>query len=393
MKIRKLLASAATALLIGTGLSLAVAAPASAHYSTVTGIAECQEDGTYTVTWRYESNAPGPIEAETKAMNSNPGQLADTIDGVLKGGQLFLSVWKEHQINNPGVRTMTGDWTAYFQSVGIPGDAKKVTTMVQTDWKHGPSEDPVGEVILPGDCKPPVVVPEKPAPMTGVEKVTSEPVCVEPANGDLTYTDSERTWTQDWTLDKAKNEWVLGDKVFSEWVVTATHTEAAKECRPPIPPGDLIEGEWSKPAVTCESKVGDEVGIVRELTSIPRGWDEETKTYVPRPEGAETVLQRDVHIVTAADLEGLEDCPVVTPPTEEPPVEEPPAEEPPVVTPPAPTETPAAVVPVSNDTPRLAATGGTPLNPWFLTLGALSVALGALSIMLTVLRRHPRSEV
>lgn len=133
---RKLTAAAVTALLALAGVAL-VAAPASAHTSKVTGVATCEADGTYSVLWTYNAtNVPKGVEAETKAMHSNPGQLA-IVDGVLKGGQVFLSVWSDHQINVPGAPVRTGNWTAQFKSTGIPGISTSASTMVQTDWKGG----------------------------------------------------------------------------------------------------------------------------------------------------------------------------------------------------------------------------------------------------------------
>ena len=156
MKIRKWLACTLAALLTVGGISLASAAPASAHTSKVTGVANCEADGTYTITWTYNAtNVPKHKEAETKATTTNKGSLA-VIDGVLNGGQVFLSVWTEHQVNVPGAPVKTGNWSAKFKTVGVPGTYKgDVTTMVQTDWKNGPSEDPVGSVRVDGKCKPP----------------------------------------------------------------------------------------------------------------------------------------------------------------------------------------------------------------------------------------------
>lgn len=173
--------AALVAALIALG-GVAVAAPASAHTGGVAGVAECKADGTYTVTWTYTAtNVPEGVEAETKAMTTTPGTLAP-IDGVAKGGQVYLSVWSDHQVNVPGAPVKTGNWSATFATVGIPGShVGKVTTMVQTDWRNGPSEDPVGEVSVDGTCKPdepePTPTPtETPEPTpTPTETTTPEP--------------------------------------------------------------------------------------------------------------------------------------------------------------------------------------------------------------------------
>lgn len=166
---RKITAAVTAALLALGGVALA-AAPASAHTGKVTGVAACEPDGTYSVTWTYNAtNVPEGVEAETKAMTTTPGSLAP-IDGVNKGGQVFLSVWSEHQVNVPGAPVKTGNWSGQFKTVGIPGTyVGDVTTMVQTDWLRGPSEDPVGKVRVDGSCStppikeyPPVVTPAAP---------------------------------------------------------------------------------------------------------------------------------------------------------------------------------------------------------------------------------------
>lgn len=220
---KKLVSVAITALLAIGGVAL-TAAPASAHTGKVNGVASCEADGTYTVTWTYNAtNVPNGVEAETKAMTTNQGSLAP-IDGVNKGGQIFLSVWSDHQINVPGAPVKTGNWSAQFKTVGIPGSFKgDVTTMVQTDWRNGPSEDPVGKVYVDGSCKPPVVVPEKPAPT-----VESVPVDTVDCKARVVTTVTTTT-TTDWKL--VDNVWVKDAPV----VTTATTTRAAtpQECAPP----------------------------------------------------------------------------------------------------------------------------------------------------------------
>lgn len=204
---------------IAAGIVLAGAVGgASAHTGGVSGVAECQSDGTVTVTWTYEAyNVPAGVEAETKAMTTSHGQL-QAIDGVDKGGQIFLSTWTEHQINNPGVPVKTGDWSAQFATVNVAPGSGVVTTMVQTDWLGGPSEDPVGSVEVPGTCDQPevpvYVTPvapilntlecyaegEKPSVTPGVTEGISYVVTEDPLNifhtaatpvGDNTYLNAE----------------------------------------------------------------------------------------------------------------------------------------------------------------------------------------------------------
>lgn len=224
------------AVALAVGGSVAVATPASAHTSNVSGVAVCQPDGTYTVEWTYNAvNVPNGIEAETKAMTTNKGSLAP-IDGINKGGQIFLSVWSDHQINVPGAPVKTGNWSAKFKTVGVPGNyVGDITTMVQTDWRGGPSEDPVGKVRVDGTCKPPR--PEQPAPLQGRDDVPSAPVCVEPKNGKAIVTTTSTTWTQAYVWNDSKG-WVLGDKVYSEPVIGTSEIDSP-DCVPPFVPNPV----------------------------------------------------------------------------------------------------------------------------------------------------------
>lgn len=172
---KKLVAGFTTALLAIGLAAVGVAAPASAHDSTLSGTAVCETDGTYTVTWTYNAtNVPNGQEAETKVMTTSPsGTVLSGTDGVLKGGQLYLSVWTDHKVNVPGAPVRTGNWTATFTQSGVPGTSTSAGVMVQTDWKDGASQDPTGKVVLTGDCS----IPK--------EKDASAAVSVTPATCDV----------------------------------------------------------------------------------------------------------------------------------------------------------------------------------------------------------------
>ncbi len=338
---KKATAAVAAALLALGGVAL-TAAPASAHTGGVTGVAACEPDGTYKVTWTYAAtNVPGGVEAETKAMTTTPGTLTP-IDGVDKGGQVYLSVWAEHAVNVLGAPTRTGNWTGTFATVGVPGDhVGEITTMVQTDWKGGPSEDPVGRVTVDGTCEPeepPVVVPPQP---DADEEVRDE--IVTDCDAD-TVTRTLYTRTREYVYDEESNTWSPGE--WSEWTPGEPETFPADdvECPPVVPP-----------------------------TEEPP--TEEPPTEEPPVEEPPT-----------------EEPPVVTPPTEEPPVT-PPTEEEPT---PTPTPTPVPVVheePPSDDLPPvLAQTGGDGPGILGLTAAALAVALCGLSGMLYARYRTMRTD-
>ena len=235
-----------TALLLAAGGVVLTAAPASAHTSAVTGVASCETDGTYTVEWTYNAtNVPEGVEAETKAMTTNQGSLA-VVDGINKGGQIFLSVWTDHQVNVPGTPVKTGNWSGKFKAVGIPGNfVGDVTTMVQTDWKNGPSEDPVGKVTVDGTCKPPVVVPEKPA-----DTITVTPV--ETVDCDTrTITTTTTTVTTGTRLEN--NVWVPTEPVLTS--VVTTRDAPAEVCPIVVEPPAEEEPPVVVPPVFDQPKV------------------------------------------------------------------------------------------------------------------------------------------
>lgn len=347
---KKILSMLGVALLIAFGAVILYAGPASAHTGAVTGVVECQKDGTYTVTWTYEAaNVPDGVEAETKAMTTSAGTLTP-IDGVYKGGQIFLSVWTEHQVNVPGAPVRTGNWSARFATVGIPGDtAGKVTTMVQTDWRGGPSEDPVGEVEIPGECEPeepPVVVPPKPEP----EEMVRDEIVKDCESGTITRTVYTST-TGEPTYDETTNTWTQGEygpEVAGEPEVYPATEEDCPVVEPPVVEPPVTEPPVTEPPVV-EPPVTEPPVVEPPVTEPP----------VTEPPAVEP--------------------PVVEPPTQEPPVASPPAEKPPVAQePPAAKPSPERSAP-----PVLAQTGGDNVGLlWALgILAALGISVGGAVIV------------
>lgn len=410
MNIRKIVAGAVTALLVGGGLALAVAAPASAHTSKVTGVATCEDDGSYTVLWTYNAtNVPDGVEAETKALHSSPGFLYP-VDGVDKGGQIFLSVWSDHQVNVPGAPVKTGNWTAQFASKHVAGSATQVTTMVQTDWKGGPSEDPIGQVILDGTCKPKSQPPTTPTEIVLPALTATPPTCDTdgtlpflgnpaaqnpngyefPGQGFRVYLSTGFTGPGTYTATLQKvgpgfdPAFPAGTKVTGETKQTLVVTgktgfqgeNPEAPCYVAVPPTSTTYGEWSTPVIDCDTEVGAELGITREATTVTSTLDTVTGVVSST---SETVTERDVHIVTQAEIDAL-DCPL-PPVTPEEPTTPATPEEP--VTPVLVTD----VVPMGGDEGILAQTGGelSPL-PW--VAGGLALVLGALLLVGARLRRR-----
>lgn len=130
------------------------------------------------------------------------------------------------------------------------------------------------------------------------------------------------------------------------------------DCILPQPEDDVVVGEWSEPIITCDSEVGDEVEVTREVSTTEyvlseNGWV---------PSEAVITTETDTYTVTKADIEALDCAVVVVPPVDEPK---------PVVKP-APKPVKAATV--SDST--LAQTGGS-INPWLIGGGVLALLAGA----------------
>lgn len=145
----KKILSLVAALFLGAGLVLVGSAPAQAHDAVVTGVAECQEDGTYTVVWTVAlSNYGDHQEIDLKVISHSPDSKINGVDG-----QVWLYEWAEHSANH-GLPPFPENGVATYTQTGIPGSATQAKSTVQFDWKNGPSGDPEGNVTLPGDCEP-----------------------------------------------------------------------------------------------------------------------------------------------------------------------------------------------------------------------------------------------
>jgi hypothetical protein len=127
---------AALALSVGVGgvASLALVTAASAHASLISGSAQCQSNGTYTVTWTI----------------SNDWILADSIvETGQTGGGTFSGL--------PTTIPASPAKTPPFKSVtvlqsGVSGSAKSASLTVQGTWTDKVSETNTNSVTLPGTC-------------------------------------------------------------------------------------------------------------------------------------------------------------------------------------------------------------------------------------------------
>jgi outer membrane biosynthesis protein TonB len=172
MRIRHLVWAAAIAAALPAGALMSVAAaPSSASATTagpsatVTGTANCEADGTYTITWTVQtSGIPEGDEAEVK---------------VITPDNLWLFEWAQHFANHqlPALQP-----NASFQWVqtGVSPTTTTAHVTFQIDW-HSYSHDPEGVLTLTGDCAttPPVTPPVTPEPPV-TPPVTPEPPVTPP---------------------------------------------------------------------------------------------------------------------------------------------------------------------------------------------------------------------
>jgi len=153
--------------LIGLSGAFALAGPASAHHSTVSGSAECDtKTGEWVVTWKvnaysgYEHNAPTFKWTKVESTPAKP------------------------EIDNPKIK-VTGEQLPDAQElVGkqrLAADEKGATLTVAAEWSNGAKdrEDHTASVEFKGDCdkteteEPPAS--PSPSPSTPAEELPGEP--------------------------------------------------------------------------------------------------------------------------------------------------------------------------------------------------------------------------
>lgn len=142
---------------------------------------------------------------------------------------------------------------------------KRYNALIAGGILTGPDKD--GEfyqsntwTVLP-DCKPPVVVPEKPAPVVEPTSTRGTPDCVT-----NTVTITNTVTTTDWVYDEATNTYVKGEPSPVSTVVLETAT--AEECPPPVVVPPVITPET--PVATPETTpVAPVVEVVAEAPTAP----------------------------------------------------------------------------------------------------------------------------
>ncbi|HEY5320771.1 MAG TPA: hypothetical protein VIJ76_07835 [Galbitalea sp.] len=163
--------AAATTLVVSVALMLVGVAPASADYAPsnvssatlVGGVAACQSDGTYTVTWTY-SQALSPLSTQ---LNTAATKSTVTVSATSPTGTLFDGS------SAPKVLSGTGAWITTFVQSRIPGSTKSVTISALANYvtpgaSYNPTYTVPGQITLGGDCTPPT-------PNSGTPSVSTTP--------------------------------------------------------------------------------------------------------------------------------------------------------------------------------------------------------------------------
>lgn len=413
------LGAAVLALALGVGGALAFSGPASAHTGGATAVASCPAPSVGTGKVAITVTNDHPLVATVTASDNAAIAVGATIPKT-------------------GSKTFT---------VTVPAPAAGVTSSAKIDlrWSDGFTQSGItASATVGADCTGPatVVVPDLPVtPPTctadGGLPFTANPAAQNPngyefpGQGFRVYLSPAYTGPGTYTATVQKvgagfdAAFPNGTKVTGNLTQTLTvlpaignqTADADAPCytRPEVPAPDVKVGEWTDQVGTPSCDV-DYVLTTRTTVTTPYIWDEETGEYVADTEHAVTTIEDGQRDKTPAEVE---DCAVVTPPTEEPtpptdeptpPTDEPslpsdgPTEEPnPGVTPTAKPTAPAAelpsdgptevavTVPTDDTTPPTAAkslayTGSDLLAVTPYALGAL--ALGALGLVLLNKRRN-----
>jgi hypothetical protein len=127
---------AALALSVGVGgvASLALVTAASAHASLVSGTAQCQSNGTYTVTWTISNDW---------ILDDSITEVSHTAGGTFSGLPTTIPA---SAAKTPPFKSVT------VLQTGVSGSAKSASLTVHGTWTDKVTETNSGSVALPGTC-------------------------------------------------------------------------------------------------------------------------------------------------------------------------------------------------------------------------------------------------
>jgi len=131
---------------LALGITVGGASMASAHASQITGTSVCQNDGTYTVTWKVANdfNSPETVSYVSKVGGGTIAGLPANIAASPSTPYKFASVTQS----------------------GIAGNAHNAGLTVHGVWGDGYSQNDSGSVNLAGNCTPVVTTTTTTIPPT-----------------------------------------------------------------------------------------------------------------------------------------------------------------------------------------------------------------------------------
>jgi LPXTG-motif cell wall-anchored protein len=276
-KVAACAAISATALL---SIGLVGAGVASAHDTIISGTAACQNDGTFTITWKLENDY---TLVETVLSGSSTG-----------GGTLPAFPWTiARRANNAAPNTfITVDET------GVPGSATRARLSVHVRWSDGFTADRSGSVNLPVPCTPAppaptVVAPVPPTVVTTTDCGVPDSFTAGPTAG-IVYTPPSGTINEGQTVTvvaTAEPGYALDTAVPSSFTLTGgpiepcvtTTTSAPTTTATPTTAAGGSTGTSDTVAVTTTTPTTIAVGP-------PTSTANETATTTPVPATTSTVV-------------------------------------------------------------------------------------------------------
>ena len=132
-QLKKILSTAAMLFVVG-GLAVAGAGSASAHSTMVGGAAECQPDGTVSVSWTVTNDYQLPVRVT---------ETSSTGGGSLDGLPVTIDA-----------ASSSGNTTATVTQVGITPGTPTATLGVQGAWSDSFTAEGHASVTLPQNCRP-----------------------------------------------------------------------------------------------------------------------------------------------------------------------------------------------------------------------------------------------
>lgn len=257
---------------VGLAAAVAVAAPASAHHSTVEPSAICDTaTGEWVVTWTVNTFAPE--DAPTyRLVKADVTPVGSTVDGIaVTDGDGF-----PHETGKPLVGTQR-----------LPGDATEASLTIQAKWSNNFTEDgtPSGSIKFTEKCEK-----DSPKP-TATLASTCDGVVVTLANGEDAKVDAVFTVKGEMGFEETRNlkpgendvkVEVPADKAGKVVVIEKGNEEP------------LAEGEWTEPK-DCV-KPGEPAGsfqstcdeLIFEIAN-PQDGQTVTVTFTPNKGEAKTV--------------------------------------------------------------------------------------------------------